>query len=219
MPYRLLSAMKNLLLLLAVLGVMSGCRKAKVSPAPSPIHIDSALAAAYDYKVGTYWVFKDSVGGGTDSLYVATNTSQNNFQDIFLYDVKIGSTDTNIWGIHLVNSAILIHEISSIPLNLDLAYLNFYAFPIANRVSDTVYDGISAKTTIITGNSLTLNSINYDKVIIASINGSGPTHRSIYLNSNVGFLKIVRNDSFRVFGSPDIDTHQVLELQRYNLVK
>lgn len=59
--------MRTVLLFGFIACIMLACTKAEPNLA-----IDSGLEAAFDYQKGTYWIYKDSLSGRIDSLYVIT---------------------------------------------------------------------------------------------------------------------------------------------------
>ena len=60
--------MKNRLLALSTILVLVGC-----SRFTRYTYVDAALKKDFDYKMGSYWVMRDSVSGRIDSFYVASH--------------------------------------------------------------------------------------------------------------------------------------------------
>ena len=110
--------MKKLGLLLICLIVMTSmsCHKKKIPHYP----LSAALKAAFGYKIGSYWVYRDSVSGEIDSFY----TYKSNFStddegdalvdrfDITLKGYKNNSVDSEIWSILLIDSSFCINFIN-----------------------------------------------------------------------------------------------------------
>jgi len=68
--------MKNLLLAaIFLVGItLWTCKKPKVNNTP----VNADLKAAFNYKIGTYWIYKDSISGDVDSFFVTGNTPSTN---------------------------------------------------------------------------------------------------------------------------------------------
>ena len=70
--------------------------------------VDSSLVKYFNYKPGTYWVYRDSIAGDVDSFYVTRNnvdyaTSTNNADirteniDILISQVNIVKKTSTVW--------------------------------------------------------------------------------------------------------------------------
>lgn len=60
--------MKNLLITLAALMLVLGCKKERVN------YLSDDIKKNYSYKPGSYWIYRDSATGREDSCYVYSNS-------------------------------------------------------------------------------------------------------------------------------------------------
>ena len=63
-----------LLLLIGIIGLNACSKKGPSEPAID--HVNAALKAAFNYKIGTYWIYRDSLNGRVDSFFVTSNTDK-----------------------------------------------------------------------------------------------------------------------------------------------
>ena len=100
-PIRIISAL--LLITIAYIGA-GGCTKKGGNPsqpytAPKTYYADSAFASHFTYKPGTYWIYRDSLTGRTDSFYVSVLDSSYNINDTGVYPTEYGPS----WYAMIIN--------------------------------------------------------------------------------------------------------------------
>ncbi len=67
----------------------------KKQPAKAPVN--GSLKAAFSYKIGTYWVYKDSISGGWDSFYVTRSDDTWNVNDGYsIESIEVDIAEQNI---------------------------------------------------------------------------------------------------------------------------
>jgi len=112
--------MKNRLLLLIVISFVSGCFK----PVGTYNHLSTAMLTDFNFKQGSYWIYRDSLSGRMDSVFVSQHDSGTNsttphdpteavhtdYIDIGLsgYSASSGtiSADSIYWGFNLYPNAL-----------------------------------------------------------------------------------------------------------------
>jgi len=189
---------------------MYSCKKN--NPVPHRI-IDADLKGAFDFQPGTYWILRDSLTGQVDSFYVRGTSSNNltsgnpsyTFDEITVDIKEVNETpagsDTARWGIGLEQNEVGFSDW------YDNQYFNFdaivYPFTSGIQPSAVYNQSISIPNTVTIG----INSFNN----VAAINfTSSWLNDYFYLNADVGFVKIILNQS---------GATRVWQLQRWNIVK
>lgn len=180
--------------------------------------INRDLKAAFSYKPGTFWIFKDSISGEMDSLYVTEQKLYNfksdnpeyTFDEIFvdLVQKHIGSTkkDSSLWHIAVYKDILYVDRTWYLT-NVTNENFGPMPFPFVatslndenNKVKDIIgeyYTKANVFTNVVVCNSETTNSV----------------YSSIIMNTSVGLIKI-NGRSYRD------TTHVVLELLRWQLKK
>lgn len=66
--------MKNVLILCALFMLLAGCKKECKT---SYTKLDTQINNHFNFKSGSYWIFRDSISGVFDSFYVTNNTFKN----------------------------------------------------------------------------------------------------------------------------------------------
>ena len=66
--------MKAILSILCAV-VLFGCTRSKSVNTP----VNSDLIASFNYKPGTYWIYRDSISGEIDSFFVRSNTAETSY--------------------------------------------------------------------------------------------------------------------------------------------
>ena len=85
--------MKFTLLVAAIIGVTLCTCKKPLKKYP----VNGDLKAAFNYKVGTYWVYRDSISGGWDSFYVTRSDDTWNVNgDNSIEAIEINISEQNI---------------------------------------------------------------------------------------------------------------------------
>jgi hypothetical protein len=94
--------MKAILSILCAV-VLFGCTRSKSVNTP----VNSDLIASFNYKPGTYWIYRDSISGEIDSFFVRSNSSETSYLNgksidniqiaISEYHIYPATADTNSW--------------------------------------------------------------------------------------------------------------------------
>ena len=228
----------HLLLLTAFLGVtLCTCKKNTVTQVP----LDPAFKAAFNFKAGSYWIYKDSISGRMDSFFVRRNsdeylpsqaTNTNTFvpevieMSISEYNISSGN-DTAGWELDLEGTAISLSLLESKIYTLQIEYwpLVNYPFqttlispflPAYSSVDTSVVIGIN-NSYVINGNTFTgVAEVNECAHLDSNVNGWLTNKYSyndwFYICPDVGLIKIRLNH-------PQDPLYRVWELQRWVIIK
>jgi hypothetical protein len=112
--------MKNITFVVIMLAGLHSCRK-PITHYP----INASLKAAFNYKVGSYWIYRDSISGMIDSFYVTDNTYSN------------GTSPGDSYSIEQIEIRISEKNISPIPVS-PVVYFWDYNY-VANILEMTFY--------------------------------------------------------------------------------
>ena len=159
---------KHLFLICLISILIYGCSKPKVTYYP----INAQLKAAFNYQVGTYWIYRDSISGREDSFYVIeNNASVNNHID------KYGG------GYTMDFIAIEIKElnISPLPISNIVQYYDFGYFINILVIA-------TSETKIYTGNIQYCPMINYpyhDPIQLTNLGGPVASYSETSRISNI----------------------------------
>jgi len=219
--------MKNALpVFLFLFVVVVGCNK---KDSQQHITIDADIVANFGYKVGSYWIYKDSLSGQVDSFYVYQNNGIGSIEDngtlvdgigIYLNQEKIsgpGVADTIKWVFDLESNFIALgltltrfgQIVDQISFPVFISYPFSLGHPSGNR------KGISGGNVTEILPTYLLNGNSYDSVAVLTYNGNVngyPINDTYYINTKIGVVKMSLN---HVNGS----VLRVWELQRWNIVK
>lgn len=193
--------------------IISGCSKKDSKPYSTPINDN--LKKDFNFKRGSYWVYKDSISGRIDSFAVVksdsgsatmeinTKPSLQDYINIFIdeYSVVVGISTIH-WEWNLIGSA---------------AYINifpgpFFYYPVVTgQTFPFIYDRCTV-TNIFPNYSIGGSALSN----VAEINHYDTTSPKkyndwLYVNSDVGIVKMRLN--------PQDSVPFVWELQRYNIVR
>ncbi len=223
--------MKNILLSVAIiLLLLNACKK------PNITHytINADLKAAFNYQVGTYWIYRDSIGGGIDSFYVTKNQSGTSSvldhngdgytnEGIAVYiseqNISPGLADTanEYWEYHYQSSMFNMNYFS---LNKTLVQL----FPLIDYPFQSTLSGSGAPgappypqngNVISISNSYTLNGNTFTNVAVVNHIANAPAlqyNDVFYISQSAGIFKMRLNH-------PLDSVYRVWELQRWKIVK
>ncbi len=227
-----------MLTLIALIAIV-GCKK---TPTTINTPIDPALKASFNYQVGTYWIYKDSISGSIDSFYVRVNSPGNgtsSISDEYTYDyigigIIIFEYDSNAtiskapsWEFYFSNNKIALTYFDSKLVLGQLESNPLVAFPFQSQSLRFPSDNsttIAATNTVNLYNTYMVNGVSYSNVseinsacnILASqnypLNAPYNYNNWYYLSADVGFVKIILNQ-------PMDSINRIWELQRYKIVK
>lgn len=219
------------LIALATLPVFSQCRKSDPYVAPVNSNYsdttfpDTDLTNHFNFKPGTYWIYRDSLSGRIDSFYVSSNVTQAwqslvhtgpgnaHFEYLGFYVIGIGAQ--NIDNIHINDSfSLSLTLIMNYSHLVYLAgrqtthYLPLFLYPVDSPF--TSFDTSNTASLVGTYSAFELNSITYADVSEISQTNSTINDRFFICNDH-GIIKMV-------IDHPTQSTHHVWELQRWHIV-
>ena len=202
------------------------------------ISVNPALKAAFNYKVGTYWIYQDSLSGEVDSFFVWLNTDfyslyypvgtsnpQKNIEaigiDVTEYNVSpIFPPDTQSWAYYYTDFEIDLQYNSS-AYEGKIVYDAFINYPNDTMLSGEGYgiNSISADTGKVINiyNQLIVNGQTFSNVIEVNhfMQFPGYTHHDTFLVApSTGIIKMKLNHPL-----DSLNKRRVWELQRYHIVK
>ncbi|WP_291133436.1 hypothetical protein [Flavobacterium sp. UBA7682] len=220
--------MKNLFLILVLLFAFASCNK---EPKYETKYLDANLKAALNNKPGSYWIFKDSVSGELDSVYLVANelkidggyTTNSGFkyEKMHLYfDSKHIGKDTS-YNLSLDLSVTTrssdnnhlscgLTKFSSQPLYLVFFYPFSYLAPVNYPPHDTIVYTRLKEPLLLAGSKFDNVCVfsQYDKTLGSDAASTG------YWSDAFGLVKM----RFVCFTSSGNMT-KVLELQRWKILK
>jgi len=211
--------MKKSLIAIGLFGIMlfANCTK---TPSATHILIDSFLVKNFNYKPGTYWVYKDSITGEEDSFYVhdnvSTSTSSGNNYNSLEDNININiyqNSSANIkqanWFVNM-NGKVLDIRYSG---NITIEYVYFLIVPyqlglLNNSNEDSGY-------VVSINNSVSINKKTYAGVVITkhknNLDSLYPSYNNtFFINNDMGIIKMVLNQG---------TLHNIWELEKCNIVK
>ena len=231
--------MKKILtvLIIAVAGfcLLSCKKKNNVQQVP----VNDSLKAAFNFKPGTYWIYKDSLSGAIDSFAVTSNTDDfitvstgtNNSASqegivimITEHSISPATADTQLWKFYYAENMFCVYFYESQIENGLIEYVPMVNYPFQPQLAEI---GISptyvqsAQIVNLSGN-LSINGIAYNNLAVIN-------HYAI-LTSNLPFnFPYSYNDTFYVgsmaglikmnLNHPVDNYYRKWELQRYHIVK
>ena len=200
---------------------LHGCHKNTKQNIP----INAELKAAFNYKPGTYWIYKDSVSGMVDSFYVGSNVltvgeSPIDYLDILIAEENIfpGSPNSKKYYWEYIYQSDVINVVFSFLGNISpIRYDNFINYPFQQTIHGLSqgYEGDPDTSFVNLLSAYTHNGITYNNVAQIRHYVTAPIvayNDLFYLSADVGFIKMNLKHP--------LDTlYRVWELQRYNIVK
>jgi hypothetical protein len=217
--------MKNLYLILLctiTIGVLHSCNKSQ-----DAVPINSGLVSNFNYKPGTYWIYRDSTTGQIDSFCVTDNSSANigaNSSEPKA-TIRIAITERNIYPSPV--------DADTIPWLIYLQYADFdlidskerysqpiefgplFNYPYTNKLEQTGdlsgTFSVGPASIIILPN-YNLNGQTFSNVMIVNETNNTTVNDIFYISTDVGIFKMSLSQA------PDSMYH-IWELQRYKIVK
>ncbi len=223
--------MKNITLsLLTIILIFSACKKNNGTIVP----VDAGLKSSFNYKPGSYWIYKDSLSGATDSVYVVANTieyylaggcvpSKNAPQiesiSILLSFAKSNLSDSEQWHFRMEGDKFYLSMYNNADKVESRAGFHLFTWPLAigpSQNSGCVLNFDSGSVTDIIP-QVSMSGQTYNNAARSAHSQS--THDTsmayndcFYVNQAAGIIKVV-------FDHPTLSVHRVLELQRYHIVR
>jgi len=176
------------------------------------IPIDADVLANFNYKVGTYWIYRDSISGQVDSFYVSSN-SGNILSDIngltydrigfYVSQINISSipgNDTIIWLFGLESNYIsLMLQIGKTgQASDDIEFPTFITYPfVLGQPTPKYIGGTSGGANVISIlPSYTLNARTYANIAVLDIINLSPQYNfndQFFINADMGIIKMKLN--------------------------
>ena len=192
----------SLLLMLCLFSCKKKASDTKPQPQTPAVYVDEGLKNYFDYQVGSYWIFYDSVNNNIDSMFVyRTDTVSLNWHDtaneqiqmnLYLYGLA-PHRDTLYFGIHLFG----LHSQLTDQLGMYKYFTNNFPFDTGtDRILDGFFDGYHENTFI--GNKL-INGVAYDNVYQIEWR-TAPSSWVLFnycINARNGFLTMLINTGDR----------------------
>ncbi len=210
--------MKNYLLSFFVFSLcFSGCTKSQ-APKGKDILVNSDLKEAFNFKTGTYWVYKDSISGEMDTFHVVYHLQKlhdappTNRTEATLSVVEFRSTNGRTkeswhYQMYSENKFSLTH-FDQKGLNAPMRHYSYaaldYPFQVSDRVSILPSYNVADST--------------YTNVLLLRDSKPGQYEEELYLAPGIGLVKM-RMLHFADTATGRDSSFQVLELQGYKIVK
>jgi hypothetical protein len=196
--------------------------------------INADLKAAFNYQVGTYWIYRDSVSGTIDSFYVTKNESgtssvldhngdgyTNESIAVYISEQNINpvlaDTANEYWEYHYQSSMFNMNYFSLNKTSVQL-------FPLIDYPFESTLSGSGPPAAppyyqdghvISISNSYTLNGNTFTNVAVVNhiANASALQYNDVfYISQSAGIFKMRLNHPLDTFS-------RVWELQRWKIVK
>ncbi len=219
---------RSSIILFAFLMLLCSCNGCKKKTNYS---ISADLMTAFNYKVGTYWIYRDSIGGSVDSFVVVNNQftpayPYENFTfdrvAISIADYKLGpifGEDSSAWMMLLSINAIDLSVISTIDTTTgmeDFSPMVTYSFVPGPVTSVAIVNHADTGVIVQVLPTYVLNGQTYSEVGVVRHSMPGTSGKAaisrFYVNKDAGIIKMAVN-------YPAISLYRIWELQRYKIVK
>jgi hypothetical protein len=214
--------------------IFSNCKKTKHLPVVD-LDVDSAVFTHFSFLPGTYWIYKDSVSGRTDSFFVRSNvyTKQSDQNTVYNYhlvtvvDVCLDTLakyrgDSANWVFNFQGQNIIVDYYYGQTNNTwygwkrDLRYSPLFSYPfqsgIINSTADTATLIRLDSNFILGGNSYPNVATIHHYVTPDSSTGVNITTLNdwFFINDDVGIVQMYLNH-------PKDSLYRVWKLLRYNI--
>ncbi len=186
---------------------------------------DKGLVANFNFKPGTYWIYRDSVSGRMDSFYVSDNTTQAwqslnstgpgnaHFMYLIVYTINISSR--NIDSPQLAASSTLSMSLMNNYSTLNYlingnmtVYTPFFMYPTSSSFPSS--DSSETNSVVRSYASYSVNGNLYNNVTEIAHDSTGTNDR-FFVSDSTGIVKMCINH-------PAQSIHYVWELSRYHAV-
>ena len=221
--------MKTILIVLCGIFLFS-CNKTKLNNTP----VSADLKAAFNYKVGTYWIYKDSLTGFLDSFFVTdngtssyTNTGGGYSVDqigIAISQFSYSSSNIHYWHLTYQADAISLDFVENPQKELYIHHDPLINYPFDTFIHTcNLCNGYSTDTTqsVMLVSTYNLTGMNYTNVALISCTGRvidisnqivTTYDDDFYLCPSVGIIKMRLNHKEDLLKS-------ILQLQTYKIIK
>jgi hypothetical protein len=231
--------MKNILLIaIALLSLALQSCQQKITY----INVNPALKAAFNYKVGTYWIYQDSLSGEWDSFFVQDNFDtyasnylpttdnpqiQTEIIGIVVLENNIStitSASTSQWDFNYRANEMDLNYFGNVYDNLIL-YSPFINYPYDSTLTYTGY-GVGGYITdsgkvINTSNQFIVGGQSYENMIEVGHHGNTIVNAVDYIYNDTFFVAPGAGIIKMILHRPldTLHSYRVWELQRYKIVK
>ncbi len=202
--------MKNIVLIALALTSLYGCVKDKRSHP-----VGKELNEAFNYQKGTYWIYKDSISGRMDSLFVTGNaaneawtTPHNAREQVRWNEVTISLLQFSIYPVLGVDTQYSQYSLEVSDLNM-FGMHPFINYPVQRPVVHTAVSGTNTGSGTLGG---VYDNYNNGARVFATAYEIMYGTNTYYLAPDAGIVKM------RVTNLKD-SSYRVWELQRWKLVK
>jgi len=198
------------------------------------VPVNKDLKARFGFKPGSYWIYRDSVTGETDSAYVYSTQTNYMYKGCLLYSgepefeyntvfVRVarnnGSLDSERWNFNMEESSFNMACVNSADRVESQLSFNLFNWPFITGAPSTSGCVLPPDVSVVTNvvSPLTLAGQTYSN-LARSNHVPGVTDSSLvyndffYVSEDVGIVKLV-------FDHPTIPVHRVLELQRSHIIR
>jgi len=195
-------------ILLVCIIAASACKK----EGPAHIYINADLKTHFNYKPGSYWIYRDSLTGQEDSFFVLTNEFQTQsmtkdqdlVDDILIYirerSISPGYADSSAWAVYLSDNKWNLIWGRNDPAS---SYPNI-SYPFTNQNNTVIINILSNYT-------CSANTFNNVAKMYLPI-GYTQYNDWFYVTDSVGVIKMRINHP--------LDTlYHVWEIERWNVIK
>ena len=233
--------MKNLLLAAIFLVGITLCACNRDSITKVPVNAD--LKTAFNYKPGTYWIYRDSISGIIDSFFVrsnediytnTTNGSSKSIEDIVMNISEytniptLSKIDTQSWifdfettmfNIYFYDNKIYDNQVQFFPLINYPFQTSLSSYPLISN-----YYEVEKGTVINIFDAFTLNGQSFNNVAEISHSANINASQNSSLNSPYSYndLFFISSDVGIIkmsLNHPEDSMNRVWEIQRWHIVK
>lgn len=209
----------HIILLFSIALLATACNKTKY------INIDPNLKNAFFYKVGTYWVYTDSLSSDIDSFFVTNSsdahdmTSDNQNEEHINIDISeytkhaTGLVDTNVWTLLIARNYLDFswqQSLSTTNKGRDI-YYNYLNYPF--QIGSLSQSSTTVGVINVVGTNYLINTNVFSSVTIVNYYDSSIAFNDVfYLNEANGLIKLK-------LSHPKININRIWELARWHIVK
>ncbi len=198
--------------------------------------VNTGMKSAFNYKPGSYWIYKDSITGAIDSAYVTSNQDvlynaggcvlepnapkiENIGISVFVSDGN--PTDTEQWYFSMQQSQFNIGFHNSKDSVESILAFSLFTWPLSTGSagsSSGCVPGFDSGSVADIIPEVALNGLSYSNAArsihapFSERSQSMVYNDCFFVNQEAGIIKIV-------FDHPSDSVHRILELQRYHLVR
>jgi len=187
--------------------VLAACNKNNERHIP----IDADVLANFNYKVGTYWIYRDSLSGQVDSFYVSGNSGNipSDINGVVYDEISFYVLQTNINSISGNDLVTWLFGLTTNYLSLGLQVIKngqldridfttfiTYPFTLGQPLPKYFGGGVRGANVISILPSYTLNTKSYANVAVLDIIDSLPQYNfndQFLINADVGIIKMKLN--------------------------